>query len=95
LIRVKQILTRTERTILRVEADFPDASVRLVDLDYAEIEDRLRQVRLLLGREPTEQDLIDVIRAIVNKMREGKLPISRSFQLEQLIGLDIEETNLA
>lgn len=81
---------RAGETIIRVEADFPDASVRLVDLDYAEIEDRLRQVRLLLGREPTEQDLIDVIRAIVNKMREGKLPISKPLQLEQLIGLDIE-----
>jgi len=81
---------RAGETIVRVEADFPDASVRLVDLDYAEIEDRLRQVRLLLGREPTEQDLIDVIRAMVNRMREGKLPVSRPIQLEQLIGLDIE-----
>jgi len=81
---------RAGETIVRVETDFPDASVRLVDLDYAEIEDRLRQVRLLLGREPTEQDLIDVIRAIVNRMREGKLPVSKPIQLEQLIGLDIE-----
>ncbi|MEM1530476.1 MAG: hypothetical protein QXI05_02950 [Candidatus Bathyarchaeia archaeon] len=90
MIRVKQVFMRAGETIVRVEADFPDASVRLVDLDYAEIEDRLRQVRLLLGREPTEQDLIDVIRAIVNRMREGKLPVSRPIQLEQLIGLDIE-----
>lgn len=81
---------RAGETIIRVEADFPDGSVRLVDLDYAEVEDRLKQVRLLLGREPTEQDLIDAIRAIVNKIREGKLPISKPLQLEQLIGLDIE-----
>jgi len=26
----------------------------------------------------------------VNRMREGKLPVSKPIQLEQLIGLDIE-----
>ncbi|MEM2273703.1 MAG: hypothetical protein QXX56_05790, partial [Candidatus Bathyarchaeia archaeon] len=47
-----QVITMGE-IILRVQADFPDQTIKIIGVDYGEVEERLRKLKEILGREPT------------------------------------------
>jgi len=90
MIKIKQVKAKAGETILLIEADFPDQTVRSVEIDYKDVEERLRKVKELLGREPNEWDFKDAVKAIVNEMRAAKKPLEKKFPFEQFINTDLE-----
>ncbi|MEM2177025.1 MAG: hypothetical protein QXN34_06835 [Archaeoglobaceae archaeon] len=90
MIKIKQVKTKAGETLLLIEADFPDGSIKTVEVDYSEVEERLRKIKELLEREPTEQDFKDALKAIVNEMRTAKKPLEKKFPFEQYINVDLE-----
>ncbi|MEM2163901.1 MAG: hypothetical protein QXO15_11625 [Nitrososphaerota archaeon] len=90
MIKIKQVKTKAGETLLLIEADFPDGSIKTVEVDYGEVEERLKKIKELLGREPTEQDFKDALKAIINEMRTAKRPLEKKIPLEQLINVDLE-----
>ncbi|MEM2921747.1 MAG: hypothetical protein QXF26_05455 [Candidatus Bathyarchaeia archaeon] len=55
-----------------------------------EIHNRLREVKKLLGRPLTAQDLRQVTITLINELREGRKPLLETFRYEDYIGLDLE-----
>lgn len=90
MIKLKQVKTELNKVILVFEADFPDGTIKTVEIDGAEIEERLKHVRNLLGRLLTLQDLKDVIKTIFKELREGKKPLTEKFDYSQFIDVDLE-----
>lgn len=90
MIRLKQITTVYGETTLVFDVDFPDGSVRELRIQSADLTDRMRELKRLVGRELTVGDLRNVIVAVVNQMREGKKPLTERFDLSQYVGVDLE-----
>ncbi|MBS7642767.1 MAG: hypothetical protein QW374_04975 [Candidatus Bathyarchaeia archaeon] len=90
MIRIVQVDAKAGRIILRIQADFPDQTTRIIEVDYGDVEDRLRRIRELIGREPTEQDFVDVVKALVNEVRTARKPIRKQFSLDKFIDIDLE-----
>lgn len=90
MIKIIQVLISNGKTILNISANFPDGSIKTMQVDYAEIENRLKQVEKLLGRKASEQDFKDVLNAIVNEAREGKRPLDVTLPFTQYINVDLE-----
>ena len=95
MILVKQVVRAEGRITLYLDVDFPDGTVKTVELDAAEIEERLKLVSQLLGRKPTKADLRDIVKALISKVREGAKPPSPwSFDYVEFAGLDFESGGL-
>jgi len=91
MIKLKQVTTVLGRGFMIFEVDFPDGAVRNVQIDLAEIEERLKQVRELLGRDLTVNDLKDVVKNVINQIRQGQTPFPQKFDYSSLIGVDFEQ----
>jgi hypothetical protein len=91
MIKLKQVLTVLGKGVLVFEADFPDGTVKDVQIDVSELEDRLKQLRELLGRGLTVADLKDVVKNVVNQIRSGAQPFPQKFDYTALIGVDLEQ----
>jgi len=91
MIKLKQVITVLGETTLVFECDgFPEG-VRTVQIPLAEIIERLKTVKQILGRNVTLQDAKDAIVAIVNLLRQAKTPITERFDFTQYIGVDLEQ----
>ena len=59
-------------------------------INEREIIERAREYRKLLGRNPTVQDLKEIIIHIVNEVRMGKRPFLEKYDYSEWIGVDLE-----
>ena len=91
MIKLKQVLTVLGKGVLVFETDFPDGTVKNVQIDLSELEDRLKQLRQLLGRDLTTDDLRDVLKTLFNQIRKGQQPFPQKFDYTALIGVDFEQ----
>lgn len=91
MIKLKQVATVYGETTLVFEADFPDGLVREVRIPAAELIERMRALRQLVGRELTLKDARDIIVAVVNQMRVSEKPLVERFDFSQFIGVDFEQ----
>jgi hypothetical protein len=94
MIKIIQVTTRHGETILRIQADFPDNIIRTIEIGYVEVEERLKKIQDLLGREPTEEDFKDSVKAIVNEMRSAKRPLEKHFPFEKYVNIDLEQEGI-
>ncbi|RLG06189.1 MAG: hypothetical protein DRN65_05735 [Thaumarchaeota archaeon] len=90
MIKLKQIKTKYGRATLVFEADFPDGTVRTVEIDDEEIRERLKTVRKILGRPATKTDLKYVIKTLFKELREGKEEMPETFDYAEFIEVDLE-----
>jgi len=91
MIRLKQVITVLGETTLVFECDgFPEG-VRNVQIPLADITEKLRIVKQILGRSLTMNDVKDVIVNIVNQLRQAKTPLTERFDFTQYIGVDLEQ----
>ena len=90
MIKLKQVKTVYGRATLVFEADFPDGTVKTVEIDHEEIRERLKTVRRLLGRPVTKADLKYVIKTLFKELREGKEEIPETFDYAEFIEVDLE-----
>ena len=91
MIKLKQIKTALNSAVLLFEVDFPDGSTKTVEVDVTMLEDRLKQVMQLLGRNLTADDLKDVLKTLFNQIRQGQTPFQQKFDYTALIGVDLEQ----
>jgi len=91
VIRITQVKRATGDVILTLEYTQEDTSPNpTVNMDARDIEDRLKQLKALIGRPLVLQDLKEVIVAMINEAREGKTPFSQKFNWETYIGVNLE-----
>ena len=62
-----------------------------MQIPLAEIIERLKTVKQVLGRNVTLQDAKDVIVAIVKQFRQAQSPLAERFDFTQYIGVDLEQ----
>jgi len=91
MIKLKQVTTVLGKGSLIFEADFPDGTVKNVQIDLSDLEDRLKQLRTLLGRDLTVADLKDVVKTVISQVRQGQTPFPQKFDYSSLIGVDFEQ----
>jgi phenylalanyl-tRNA synthetase beta subunit len=91
MIKLKQVSTVLGKVSLIFEADFPDGTTKTVEVDVGELEERLKQLRQLLGRDLTTDDLRDVLKTLFNQLRQGQQPFPQKFDYNSLIGVDFEQ----
>lgn len=89
MIKVKQVKVENGKCTVTVEYSI-GKDVKQLKIDFDEVSDRLRQVSRLLGREATEQDLKDALRAIVKEAREKGEAAKQPFDPLNLVGVDLE-----
>jgi len=91
MIRLKQVITVLGEITLVFECDgFPEG-VRTVQIPLADVVERLKTVRQILGRSLTMNDVKDVIVNIVNQLRQAQSPLAERFDFTQYIGVDLEQ----
>ena len=91
MIKLVKIETVMGQLTLVFEVSFPDGSTKTVAINFSEIQDVFREIKKLLGREPTLADFKDAVKAYINKIREQQAEVKPSFSVEDLLGVDLEE----
>jgi len=91
MIKLTQVKTILGKATLLFNVDFPDGTTKTVEADVGELEERLKQLRQLLGRDLTTDDLRDVLKTLFNQMRQGQTPFQQKFDYTALIGVDFEQ----
>jgi len=91
MIKLTQVKTILGKATLLFNVDFPDGATKTVEVDVGELEERLKQLRQLLGRDLTTDDLRDVLKTLFNQLRQGQQPFPQKFDYNSLIGVDFEE----
>ena len=89
MIRLIRIETEHGITSFVFEYDLEEEILTL-DINEREIVERAREYRKLLGRNPTVQDLREIIIHIVNEVRMGKGPFLEKYDYSEWIGVDLE-----
>jgi len=89
LIKLKQVTTELGKTTLTFEVDFPDSSVRTVEIDYEEIKERLVKVKNLLGTVSREH-FKNVVKTLIDELRQGKQPFPEQIDFAKYIDIDLE-----
>jgi len=91
MIKLKQVMTVYGETTLIFDCDgFPEG-VRTVPVPLADVIEKLKTVKEILGRSVTLQDAKAVIVTLINEMRRQKSPITERFDFTQYIGVDLEQ----
>ncbi len=89
MIKIRKVVSSANNTFLTIDYDL-DGKVFSVNINAIDIEEKMKELRELLGRELTEQDLKDVIRSFINKIRKGERPFPQRFDYSKLINEDLE-----
>jgi|GEM_PF-1921322 len=89
MIKLKSVKRTLNETILSFDYDLED-EILSVDIDEKDLNERLKLLRELLGRELTYQDLKDVIKSIIASVRKGKYEFPQRFDYSSLINMDLE-----
>jgi len=91
MIKLTAVSTVNGEVTLTFQVDFPDSTIRTVQIPLAEIVEKLKTVKQVLGRNVTVQDAKDVIVTLVNQIRQEKSPITERFDFSPYIGVDLEQ----
>jgi hypothetical protein len=91
MIKLTAVSTVNAEVTLTFQADFPDSTIRTVQIPLAEIVEKLKTVKQVLGRNVTVQDAKDVIVTLVNQIRQEKSPLTERFDFTPYIGVDLEQ----
>jgi hypothetical protein len=76
-------------TVLRFE--YSDGVVtKTVDINEADLRERLKTVKNIIGRSLTLQDVKEVLLQIFAEIRSGKKPLRELFDYTQFIDVDLE-----
>ena len=90
MIRLIQISTDQGITSFIFEYDL-EGQIQTLEIDEREIIEKAREFRMLLGRNPTVQDLKEIVVQIVNEVRAGKKPFLERYDYSKWIGVDLED----
>ena len=89
MIRLIQIETEQGITSFIFEYDL-EGEILTLEIDEREIIEKAREIRRILGRSPTVQDLKEIVIQIVNEVRAGRKPFLERYDYSKWIGVDLE-----
>ena len=89
-VKIMQVKRNEGEVVLVIQYDH-DSTMKTLDLDNKEIILRMKELKKLVGRALTLQDLKDVVVQIVNETRQGKAPLAERFPYETYIGVELEQ----
>ena len=89
MIQLIQITTEQGITSFIFEYDLQGQTLTL-EMDEREVIEKAREFRMLLGRNPTVQDVKEIVVQIVNEVRAGKKPFLERYDYSKWIGVDLE-----
>lgn len=90
MIKLKQVKTILGDAYLEFEYT-QGSETKTIIIDRRDVLARLLKVKQLLGRNPTVQDLREVVTRIIAELREGQQPLTTEFDYTQFIGVDLEQ----
>lgn len=90
MIKLRQVKTIMGDAYLEFEYS-QDSETKTITVDRRDVLARLLKVKQLLGRNPTAQDLKEIIIRLVSELREGQQPLTTEFDYTQFIGVDLEQ----
>jgi hypothetical protein len=94
VIKVKQVKVKHGEGYITIEYDVNDdsgnVSVESLDVSISDVNDRLRELKRLTGVDPTESDVKNVLRALVNEVRAGVKPLLPYYDYSLLIEVNLE-----
>ena len=90
MIRLKQVKTIMGDAYLEFEYT-QNSETKTITIDRRDVLARLLKLKQLLGRNPSAQDLKEVVIRIINELREGQQPLTTEFDYTQFIGVDLEQ----
>lgn len=89
MIKIVQVSTSYNETKIKISYSYKgsnhDLTIRKGDLD-----DRLREVKAVLGRRITKNDYRQAIITLVNEVRNGRYHVSDNIDFSSFIGVDLE-----
>jgi len=89
MIKITQDKRDAGQVILRIEYS-TDTGTETVDIDAEQIVDRLKTLRILVGRRPTQAEAREIVVTLINELRIGRQPILEILPWENYIGIDLE-----
>ena len=89
MIKLTTVSTDSHGTVLTFVFDKDDEN-QGVSFLLSDVLERLKIVKMKLGRPVTLADAKLVIIQIINEVRDGKSSLSERFDLTQFIGVDLE-----
>lgn len=89
MITITQVKRDLGQVVLVIEYTTGNGN-EFLDVDAEQIMERLKKLRGLLGRKPTQSEARETVVALVNEVREGKKPLVDVVPWENYIGVDLE-----
>jgi hypothetical protein len=89
MITITQVKRSEGQVVLTIEYSTDDGNEALT-VDAEQIVDRLKALRALLGRKPTQTEAREIVVALINEVRQGKQPFVEVVPWETFIGIDLE-----
>ena len=89
MIKIIQVKRDMGQIILTIEYGMTSGN-EVIDVDAEQIVDRLKNLRNLLGRKPTQNEAREIVVALINEVRAGREPFVEIVPWENFIGVDLE-----
>jgi hypothetical protein len=89
MIELTSVATQGNLCLLTFQYDYQGENF-VVTINADDVVTRLKQVKAALGRPMTVDDLKSVIVQLFNEIREGKQPLTETFDYTALINVDLE-----
>lgn len=89
MIIIRQVRRDQGQVLLRVEYD-DQGGTKTIWIDQADLIERFREFRNLIGRKPSEQERKEIFVKLISELREKKEPLIEIIPWENYIGVDLE-----
>jgi len=89
MIKIIQVRRDLGDVYVTFQYDY-EGQIFTVVIDAREVVDRMKEVKRLLRRPLTHQDLKNVVTAMIEEIRQGRQPLLEVFRYEDYIGVDLE-----
>ncbi len=89
MIKLRQITITHGEAQFIFDYDLEGKTFSII-MNKRDLNEKLKALRDLLGRDLTLQDLKDVIKSIITQIRKEEQPFQQDFNYSELIGVDLE-----
>jgi len=89
LIKIIQVQRSTGDVYLTFQYNL-GGQIKTIVVDTREIIERMKSLKVLVGRPLTLTDLKNIVITMINEIRVGKQPLLETFSYENYINIDLE-----
>jgi hypothetical protein len=89
VIRINAVSRTGGQVVLTIEYTTGNGN-EFLQVDAEHVVERLKKIRELLGRRPTQSEAREVVVALINEIRAGEQPLVEVVPWENFIGVDLE-----